>query len=184
MTIEESAGPSTDRHNDPVVDPTHNVLQLVEAAVTRLDDLRHEGSDHVRELIALRSHYDQLLSDKETERINAIRAVDTGAVTRAAEVSAAQASTLATQVAASAEALRGQVEAARVATETRLASALQPITASIEELRRTQYQQQGEKSNQSENRQTHQWNGSTIVAIAMGLFSTLGAIITIAVIHH
>jgi phage-related protein len=35
-------GPSTDRHNEPVIDPTKNVLDLVEAAIKRQDDLRGE----------------------------------------------------------------------------------------------------------------------------------------------
>jgi small-conductance mechanosensitive channel len=71
-------------------------------------------------------------------------------VTRAAEVSATQATTLATQQQASADALRGQVEQARIATADALAQALAPITKSIEDLRAAQYQQQGEKSSKVE----------------------------------
>lgn len=37
---EGSVGPSTDRNNEPVVDPTKNVLDLVTAAIKRQDDLR------------------------------------------------------------------------------------------------------------------------------------------------
>ena len=167
-----SPGPGVDRYGAPVIDPTKNVLQLVEAAIARQDDLRESESRHIRELAAVRAEYDTQLRDadqekaalratyedqlrkQESARIDAIRAVDVGAVTRAAEVSAAQAATLATQQQASADALRGQVEAARIATADALAQALAPITKSIEDLRAAQYQQQGEKSSKVETSST------------------------------
>lgn len=179
-----NAGPATDRYNEPVVDPTQNVLDLVNAAISRQDDLRDMQAKHIKEMLSIRSvktvsdvehiaeilrlraEYDDKLRGKETERIDAIRAVDVGAVSRAAEVSAAQAATLANQVAASAETLRGQVEAARIQTATGLATALEPITKSIDELRAAQYQQQGEKSAYSETRTQSNWSVSTVIAVA------------------
>jgi hypothetical protein len=95
---------------------------------------------------------DQQLRAAETARIDAIRAVDVGAVNRAAEVSATQAATLATQVATSAEALRGQVEAARQQTATALAAALEPIQKDIQDLRRAQYEAQGKQGQVVESR--------------------------------
>jgi hypothetical protein len=174
-----SPGPGVDRYGAPVVDPTKNVLDLVRAAIERQDNLREAESRHIRELASIRAEHDQQLrvadqerdrelrasdhdrmamraayEDKlrvqESARIDAIRAVDVGAVTRAAEVSATQAATLATQQQASADALRGQVEQARIATADALAQALAPITKSIEDLRAAQYQQQGEKSSKVE----------------------------------
>ena len=157
-------GPAVDFYGQPVTDPSPNVLDLVEAAMRRQDDLRELQAKydaqigkmrevHAREMRAAARRSEERLDQKdqqirlaETARIDAIRAVDVGAVNRAAEVSAAQAATLATQVATSAEALRGQVEAARQQTATSLAQALSPITKSIEDLRAAQYQQQGEKS--------------------------------------
>ena len=159
-----SPGPGVDRFGTPVIDPTRNVLDLVGAAIERQDDLRSIESSHIREMAGLRSDfesrlreadrrqadlragYEEKLRQQESARIDAIRAVDVGAVTRAAEVSATQAATLATQQQASADALRGQVEQARIATADALAQALAPITKSIEDLRAAQYQQQGEKS--------------------------------------
>lgn len=167
-----SPGPGVDRWGTPVVDPTKNVLDLVRAAIERQDNLREAESRHIRELATVRAEYDQQLraadqermamrgayEDKlrvqESARIDAIRAVDVGAVTRAAEVSATQAATLATQQQASADALRGQVEQARIATADALAQALAPITKSIEDLRAAQYQQQGEKSSKVETSST------------------------------
>lgn len=161
-------GPGVDRYGSPVVDPTKNVLDLVRAAIERQDNLREAESRHIRELASIRAEYDaqlrqqdqdkavlrsgyeEKLRTQESARIDAIRAVDVGAVTRAAEVSATQAATLATQQQASADALRGQVEQARIATADALAQALAPITKSIEDLRAAQYQQQGEKSSKVE----------------------------------
>lgn len=137
----------------PTVDPTQNVLDLFHAGEKRADDLRIADRKlrdaqvaYLSEISELRAHYIQRLADKESERLDAIRAVDASAVSRAGEVAAAQAATLATQAAQTADALRGQVESARIATETRLADALSPFTASIESLRQAQYQQQGERS--------------------------------------
>jgi hypothetical protein len=157
-------GPGVDAYGQPVVDPTQNVLDLVNAAMRRQDDLREMQAKydaqigkmrevHSREMraAARRSEEridskDQQLRAAETARIDAIRAVDVGAVQRAAEVSAIQAQTLANQVATSAEALRGQVEASRQQIATAQAAELQPIKAAIEDLRRAQYEAQGQKT--------------------------------------
>jgi hypothetical protein len=135
-----------------VVDPTQNVLDLVEAAIKRQDDLREAESRHVREVAALRAEYQAELRAAETARIDAIRAVDVGAVNRAAEVSATQALTLANQVATSAETLRTQAEAARTQVATALAAALEPIQKDIQDLRRAQYEAQGVKTQTGDTR--------------------------------
>jgi hypothetical protein len=134
------------RTNGPAVDPTKNVLETIEAVVSRQDDLRNAESRHLHQIGKLREHFNHELREAETARIDAIRAVDVGAVNRAAEVSATQAATLAVQVATSAEALRAQVEAARQQTATALAAALEPIQKDIQDLRRAQYEAQGQKT--------------------------------------
>jgi hypothetical protein len=138
-------GLGVDYRGNPVIDPTRNVLDLVAASVLRLDDLRTADSRHLKEITEVRFAYESQLRQKESERIDAIRAVDVGAVNRAAEVSAQQATALASQVATSAEALRVQVEATRAQTAASLAAALEPIQKDIQELRKTQYEQQGQK---------------------------------------
>lgn len=152
-------GPATDRHNEPVVDPTKNVLDLVRAAVERLDDLREADaktleaeSRHLRELMELHANYEDKLRLKETERIDAIRAVDVGAVNRAAEVAATQASALAQQLIATAEASRVQVAAAAQASVTSLAAALEPIQKDIRDLRDAQSRGQGGKEQSTDTR--------------------------------
>jgi hypothetical protein len=125
----------------PVIDPTKNVLQLVEAANKRQDDLREQESKHIRELLNLRSTFLDEIRRAEAARLDAIRSVDVSAVSRAAEVSAQQATTLAAQVASSADALR-----------VALAAALEPIQKDIQDLRRAQYEAQGVKSNVGDTR--------------------------------
>jgi hypothetical protein len=186
-------------------DPSRNVLNLVAASIKRQDDLREMQAGHVaqvgqlrednaRYVVELRSNYDaqlrevnrrseerldfkdQQLRAAETARIDAIRAVDVGAVNRAAEVSATQAATLATQVATSAEALRGQVEAARQQTATALAAALEPIQKDIQDLRRAQYEAQGQKTQVVETRDVRgesRLNANLLLSIVLGAVAVI-----------
>ena len=178
-----SPGPGVDRHGTPVVDPTRNVLDLVAAAIERQDDLRELEAKHLRELADLRALYDAKLREAETARIDAIRAVDVGAVNRAAEVSATQAQTLATQVTVSAETLRTQVAAAATAASTALSAALEPIQKDIADLRRAQYEAQGQKTQVVETRDTSaatRLNVNTVMAVISVL---LAAAIVYAAFH-
>jgi hypothetical protein len=130
-------GQGVDSEGRPVIDPTQNVLDLVQAAIQRQDDLR-EMSEKMAEL---RAQHSQEMRRAEADRLNAIREVDVGAVQRAAEVQLAQATALATQTATLAETLRaGQ------------AQALVPLQAAIDELRRAQYEAQGGRAQVVETR--------------------------------
>jgi len=180
----ESSGPATDKAGNPVVDPTANVLALVAAEARRQDDLRKaqeqlrdEQINHVEAIIALRASFDNELRVSEANRIDAIRAVDTGAVSRAAEVAAAQATTLATQVAVSAETLRGQVSAAAQASNVALAAALEPVQRDIQDLRKVQYEQAGAKQGSSDIRTSNIDQRSLIFAI-LGVLATAAIIIS------
>jgi len=152
-----SMGPSVDRLGAPVIDPTENVLALVEAAVRRQDDLRVQESQHVREIMGLRAQFDTEYRNQESNRVNAIRAVDVAAVVRAAEVANLQATTLATQVATAAEATRGAMVTMANNFNTALASSIAPLQEAINDLRRTQYEQQGQKQQKTEGREVNQW---------------------------
>jgi len=167
-----SPGPAVDRTGQPVQDPSPNVLDLVEAGLKRQDDLREADARHNREVAKIRhdyeiqlrkadryeagvrSKYEDRLREKETQRLDAIRAVDVANVESARVVAEARANTLATQQQASADALRNQVEQARITTADALAQALAPLQKSVEDLRQTQYQQQGEKSSKVESSTT------------------------------
>lgn len=184
-----SIGPSTDRHNDPVIDPTKNVLDLVESAILRQDNLREFSERHLHDIINLRAEIARLrdshskeLREAEAKRIDAIRAVDVGAVASAANVQATQATTLAAQVATSAETLRNQVAAAATAQTVALAAALEPIIKDIADLRRAQYEAQGQKTqvveHQASGASSGMWIGIAIASI-FGIISTVSAVVAI-----
>lgn len=170
-----SQGPAVDKRGNEVIDPTRNVLDLVSAAIQRQDDLRGGEAIHIREIVSLRAEYDEKLRDAESKRIDAIRAVDVGAVNRAAEVATTQATTLAAQVSTSAETLRGQVAAAANAATIALAAALEPVQKDIADLRRAQYEAQGVKIQSTDTRAST----SAVVGYIVGGFGVLIAIVSL-----
>lgn len=199
-----SMGPSIDRTGAPVIDPTKNVLDLVEASVRRIediiklqatatntlielsmkrqDDLRVSDAENIKNILDIRTHYEELLRNKEADRLNAIRVVDVNAVTEASRVAAAQALTLATQVATSAETLRTQVGTVATATASALANALEPLQKAIEDLRKTQYAQQGEKAANIDSRVLNT-NTEHATQWAIGLVITIVVILVQVILH-
>jgi hypothetical protein len=160
-------GPGVDAQGRAVIDPTENVKALTEAAVARLDDiadLRAKYTEKIEDLRAAHSTELRVADEKlrlaESARIDAIRAVDVGAVQRAAEVASAQA-----------EALRLQVQAAATAAQTSLTAALDPIQKDIADLRRAQYEAQGQKTQIVETRATGDYR-MTILAVVVTLIVT------------
>jgi hypothetical protein len=180
MAKRTTPGPATDAKGNPVVDPTANVLALVAAAIQRQDDLRDAEARHLREVSDIRAAYAADLRHAETQRIDAIRAVDVAAVQQASQVSATQASTLAAQVATSAETLRTQVAAAATAATVALAAALEPIQKDIADLRRAQYEAQGQKTQVVEARGV---TSQTQTMIGLVLSSIIVAIALYAALH-
>lgn len=147
-------GEAVDAQGGPVVDPTKNVLQLVEAAVTRLNDLRESDSKWLHQLqdaearrideqLTLRADFADKLTLAESKRIDAIRAVDVSAVAVASERATQQASVLANQVVTSADALRSLV----ASTATAMAAQTQTLTTQFTDrlalLEKVQYENKG-----------------------------------------
>ncbi len=196
-----SPGPAIDRAGAPVIDPTENVIALVEAGMARQDDLREADSKHGADMRAVlreyeeklrlaseklsdvRADYENKLRRAESSRIDAIRAVDVAAVGQAAQVSATQATTLAAQVTASAETLRNTVAASATAAANALSQALQPIQKSIDDLRQAQYQQQGQQTQKTEGQDSGRFIIATIVSVA-GLLMTITLAIGAYFISH
>ena len=173
-------GQGVDSFGGPVFDPSANVLQLVDAESLRQDGLRQAESRHIREvrdlesrhireISEMRADYENKLRNAETARIDAIRAVDVGAVNRAAEVAATQAGALAAQLIATAEASRVQVAAAASASVTSLAAALEPIQKDIRDLRDAQSRGQGGKEQVVETRDVRGDNRLNLGAVFGGL---------------
>lgn len=185
-------GLPVDAHGRVAQDPTANVLENLQTAVKRLDDLRdalnNKVSDalmHSKEVASLRAEYDEKLREAETKRIDAIRAVDQGNVTRASEVAAAQATALASQLQVSAEALRAQVEATRITTADTLAAALQPIQNDVAVLREVQFRQQGEKTANVETTDTRRASANQYTNVITAIILAVAAVAStlVAVFH-
>jgi hypothetical protein len=132
-TQAESPGAGVDSEGRAVVDPTANVLALVEAAnqrqddlraaeSRRLDELRQQESSWTMKLLDLRSQHAEDLRIAEAKRIDAIRAYDTNAVAVASQRSAEQATVLANQLTQSTEAMRALVARTDQALGTRLST--------------------------------------------------------------
>lgn len=154
---EPNVGLGVDKHGNPVVDPTRNVLDLVAAANMRQDDLREADSRRMTEVMAvelgavrreieLRGDYNEKLREAEAKRIDAIRAVDVNAVAVAAERAATQATVLANQVAASAETQRGLVATTAQALAEQLQQITTPIIDRLASLEKSQYEGTGKQS--------------------------------------
>lgn len=157
---------ATDARGNAVPDPTANVLALVAAAIRRQDDLRESEARHSREMSTVRAEYEGKLRSAETQRIDAIRAVDVGNVQRAAEVQSGVAAALAAQLAATATAQEG-----------RLAASLEPIQRRIDDLTRAQYEAQGQKTQVVEARTAF----SATAAISIGVAGLVLTAIIIAI---
>ena len=124
-------------------DPTINVLQLVEAAVQRLDDLHKAEAKRIDEILVTHFGYIEKLNLAEAKRIDAIRAVDVGAVAIASERAAQQAAVLANQVSASAETLRALVASTAATVAQQLQQVSGQLIDRISLLEKSQYETKG-----------------------------------------
>jgi cobalamin biosynthesis Mg chelatase CobN len=183
-------------------DPSRNVLDLVNAAIERVDDLRESETRHQTEVARLLVDRVEAMMKAESNRIDAIRAVDVDAVRKDSMASAVQAQTLAAQVSQTAEAMRTQVaatasaaasalmqatEAMRTqvaATASAAASALDPIIKDVAELRRAQYEAQGQKTQivetQAKGGSTSNWMGLAVAAL-VGFLSIIIAVAAVVI---
>lgn len=145
-----------------MIDPTANVVAILQAAVQRLDDLAALREHCNAEKDTQRRYYEDLLRDRgeqlrraESARIDAIRAVDVGNVQRAADVAAAQA-----------DAIRQTVASTATAFDAKLIAVLEPLQTAIADLRRAQYETVGGKAQVIEQRGA---TGATYAAIGAGI---------------
>jgi hypothetical protein len=165
----EHPGPGVDRVGNPVVDPTENVKALTEAAVKRIDDIANLRAEYTEKIAVLRAMYDEKLRLAESARIDAIRAVDVGAVQRASEVQGTVA-----------EALRNQVATTQSAAQVALAAALDPIQKDIADLRRAQYEAQGQKTQIVETRASANYN-LALMGFVIGMVPLIIFLVTMLV---
>jgi len=150
---EERPGIAVDAKGGSVVDPTANVIALNEASDRRQDDLRRAHEKyveaeirHVSEMANLSRSYEEKLGVAESKRIDAIRAVDVGAVGVASERQTQQAAVLANQVSASAETLRTLVATTASSVQTALNQMTQQLTDRIALLEKSSYEGKGKEA--------------------------------------
>lgn len=142
-------------------DPTKNVLDKVSSEVKRIDDLRaaeairidqlmRAESRRVDEQASLRAEFatelrlwENKLREAESKRIDAIRAVDVAAVGVASERATQQATVLATQVTASADALRALVATTATTFQAQLNLSTNQQNERIAALEKASYETRG-----------------------------------------
>lgn len=151
----ENLGPKPN-HPD-YIDPTANVIILVDLAVKRLDDLREAeirrmndvrlvDGRRIDEQLATHAMYEDKLALAEQKRLDAIRSVDVAAVSTAADRASAQAQVLANNVSTSAETLRQLVASTAASVATNLANVSTQLTDRLALLEKKQYEYQGKAS--------------------------------------
>jgi len=186
-TSRTPTGLASDSSGGPVIDPTANVQALVEAGLKRQDDLRALEATHVREVMQLRSEFNNEIRHENNERLKAQRDVDQGQLVRAAETQLTTANTLAAQVATAAVTLRAQVDSSQTQSVAQFNAALDPISKRVEELSRVQFAQQGERAAQSDSRidkrdgrDSNQFILTTIIASAGCLIAFVAMLVAAA----
>jgi hypothetical protein len=143
-------GIGVDAHGNEVIDPTANVLSLVDAAVTRIDDmadLRAKLSDeqvkrleaegrHLEEIAKLRAEYSKDTRHLEADRLDKIRSVDVANAAATAAQLLSAVTTLATTQQATAETLRNQVASTATAVANQTERVINPIIERLSLLER------------------------------------------------
>lgn len=164
-------GIAVDSFGGAVVDPTKNVLDLVDMSVTRLNDLREAERrfndakiDHTKEIVELRAECadEMRKADKEmaqmrethantirgldADRLEKIRQVDVLAGNTAADRALVAIQTLATVTAQSAETLRAMVASTATTIATQLDQRMSAVTERIAAVEKSIYTGQGKSA--------------------------------------
>ena len=176
-----------------VIDPTANVLKLVEQAMLRQDDLRKAESArldaiassekaHATTVRELESKYRDSAALAETRRVDAVIAQQAQAVILASTRAELTASALAERVDTSARTLAESVKVTADANAAALTVALKTLTDRIDPLERFRYEMGGRSSLQVEARQDSHWTVGQAVTIALSLLA-IGAVALEAILR-
>jgi len=144
------SGLPVDFAGEPTIDPTKNVLDLVEAERRRQDDLRAETNRrydaellHMEKMAVLRAEHAREIRYLESERLEKIRQIDVVAVNTAADRASAAIQALAVTAAANAENLRNALNTTATTIANQLANTVQGINERIAALEKANYEGQG-----------------------------------------
>lgn len=143
---------TTIKQDIPYVDPTPNVLALVEASVKRIDDLRLETIKytdvqvgHIKEMAELRDEHSKQIRASEADRLDKIRQVDIGNTAAAAAQALTAIKTLADTTAAALLINQKAVTDTATAQATQLANTVGRIDERIASLERASYEGVGKQ---------------------------------------
>lgn len=150
------------------IDPTANVLKLVEQAMLRQDDLRLAEAKRRDDLFVSEQRHRAEVREltyaslearltAEKERVNALLQAQQAAVALDRTRAELTASALAERVDTSAKTLAAQVETTAKAAENAVAAAATALAARIAPLEQARYEQAGGKEQRTEGRQTNQY---------------------------
>lgn len=134
-------GRAVDSSGELAIDPTTNVLRLVEAAVKRIDDMAELREEHAREVaqiretniketLASRESHSKELSDKEVGRLDSIRQVDQTNQASAAKAALDAIQALATTTTTNADNIRNALNATAAANAKQVTDLAASIAAS------------------------------------------------------
>lgn len=131
-------------------DPTYNVLQLVNASVKRIDDIRdletkanRKEKKSIRRELKLHVKYGEKLSRAESNRIDAIRQVDVAAAQTERDGAGQRALVLANQLTTSAETLRALVASTAATIAAQMQQTNTQFAERITQLEKAQYEKTG-----------------------------------------
>lgn len=157
-------GKGVDPSGGPVIDPTKNVLDLVEAERRRQDDLRGahfllmdekvkriEGdailrAGHYHEVSQLRAANATEIRQMEAERLEKVRQVDVQAVSTTAAQSLAAIQTLAATASGTAQTLQTQLNTTAAAIASQLDRTVIAITDRLAALEKSSYEGKGKEA--------------------------------------
>ncbi len=178
------SGTGVDAYGGPVIDPTRNVLSLVDAAVRRQDDLADAERrrvndvavatdrlvevrlDYERQLGAAESKRVDALALAESRRIDALRAIDAGSI----QLAAAEARNVA-------DVLRGLVSSAAAGANTQREQDLLRVNERFARLEQIQYEQRGQTTEKQESKQTTLATASIIAILISAVIGSIAAIV-------
>lgn len=149
----DSNGLTVDATGAPAIDPTENVLALVDAAQERSEAIRvltAEVADaklsRIEALVALRAEHAKEIRQLESDRLDKIRMVDVLAANTAAERAQVAIQTLATTTTANADTLRSMVSATAAAIASQTAITNAALTERIASLEKSSYTGAGKQA--------------------------------------
>jgi len=140
-TRPSAIGIPVDAQGGPTIDPTKNVLDLVNAAVRRIDDMAvlraqlsleqirrvEQAQSFAESMAVLRSDHNREIRHMESDRVDKIRSVDVANAAATAAQLLSAVTTLATTAQATAETLRNQVAATAAAVASQTERVVNPI---------------------------------------------------------